>query len=251
MLGFPERPRRREPGNYIGLSAVRTSFLAQRIYHLCRLGRLAMREDALPGCIDCVSPKPPKAQVGQNAVPAHTASTCSSPFVSSPLTDISSASSGSLGSSGDPRRSQSSKRQGMKLRRQQKLSSFLSDHRFEDVSEPRLSTRCCFFQEAVYPIHVAAQLGDADIVHMLLAAAADPNQRTSRGLLAVDLASARNQDGSHCEVMELLQGQLKVVGLRDAIALMRSQTQMGNALEGSSPKSSGMMSCCHGMRWYT
>ena len=216
-----------------------------------------MLHDTLPGCIDCVGHKAPKARDSGNADALHadTASTCSSPqSVGSPLTDISSASSGSLGSLGEnrqPRSSRSSqRRQGLRLQRQQKLRNFLSDHRFVDVSEPRVSTRCCFFREAVYPIHVAAQIGDADIVHMLLAAGADPEQPTYRGLLAVDLASAKNQDGSHCEVIELLQGQLKVLGLRDAVALMRSQSKQSQESQESSHRTSNMAFCCRGMTSY-
>ena len=123
-----------------------------------------------------------------------------------------------------------------------------------DVSEPRLSTRCCLFHDAVYPIHIAAQLGDADIVHMLLAAGADPNQRTSHGVLAVDLASEKDQDGSHCEVIELLRGQLKVLGLRDAVLLMSGQSQLGSNERNehdSSERSSRITSCCRSLRWFS
>ena len=214
---------------------------------------MAMLEDTLPGCVDCVSSKPPKArQSGQaDAVHADSTSTCSSPqSVGSPLSDISTASSESTVNKHQPRTSQSSKRQGLRQLRQQKLRSFLLEHRFADVSEPRLSTRCCIFHDSIYPIHIAAQIGDADTVHMLLAAGADPNQRTSRGMLAVDLAAAKDEDGSHSEVIELLQGQLKVLGLRDAVELMRGQTQpLGQSgVNGSSPRSSRTARCCQGMR---
>ena len=215
-----------------------------------------MLEGTLPGSVGCASPKAPKAQENghADALLEDSASTCSSP-VSSPLTDISSASSGSQNQERSrSRTSQSSKRQGMRQHRQQKLQRFLSEHHFVDVSEPRLSTRCCLFHDAVYPIHIAAQIGDADIVHMLLAAGADPNQRTSRGVLAVDLASEKDQDGSHCEVIELLRGQLKVLGLREAVLLMRGQSQLGSNEcneHNSSERSFRIASCCRSLRWFS
>ena len=40
----------------------------------------------------------------------------------------------------------------------------------------------------MYPLHAAAELGDAQLVRMLLAAGADPEQRTGQGLVIECLA---------------------------------------------------------------
>eukprot|EP00438_Fugacium_kawagutii_P031283 Skav218655 [mRNA] locus=scaffold365:774645:776402:- [translate_table: standard] len=78
-------------------------------------------------------------------------------------------------------------------KRREKLLGFLESHGFTDVNEPRepASSGCFFFNfsrkkkemwrcgedETIYPIHAAAQLGDAKLVRLLLAAGADSQQR--------------------------------------------------------------------------
>ncbi|CAJ1423323.1 unnamed protein product, partial [Effrenium voratum] len=88
-------------------------------------------------------------------------------------------------------------------RQQQYLQDFLRRHRCEHVSEPQLASGCLrvAFKEELYPIHVAAQLGDAKAIRLLLAEGADPFQPTSRGRTALDIA----RQHAHPEVQELLE----------------------------------------------
>ncbi|OLQ13168.1 Caskin-2 [Symbiodinium microadriaticum] len=104
------------------------------------------------------------------------------------------------------------------------LHEFLQENRFGlDVLEPRTRPRCFLWsKELVYPIHVAAALGDAYIVRLLLKAGADLKQKTSRGRTAADIAAQEDRYGSHREVLELVRGAIKVMSLRDFMRLAES-----------------------------
>lgn len=107
------------------------------------------------------------------------------------------------------------------------LYTFLESHKFgKDVNEPRIQKSCFLFskpKEVFYPLHKAAQLGDAEIVRLLLAAGADREQRTSKGRTAEMIALEEDLLGSHKEVLMLLASQIKVMPLREAIKLMEEQ----------------------------
>lgn len=95
---------------------------------------------------------------------------------------------------------------------------FLQEHRFgSDISEPRAVPACwrLWQKELVYPIHVAAETGDADMVRLLLKKGADPKQKTSLGRTAFDIASEQDRLGSHRDVLELVRGAIRVLSLRD------------------------------------
>ncbi|CAK9040368.1 unnamed protein product [Durusdinium trenchii] len=81
---------------------------------------------------------------------------------------------------------------------------FLQRYGFSDVNKPQ---RGSWFSrsEKLYPVHVAAMLGDADMLHFLLEAGADPEQRTSKGRSALECAFDANLDGSHHCIFDLLQ----------------------------------------------
>lgn len=70
-----------------------------------------------------------------------------------------------------------------------------------------------FFADKVYPLHVAAKLGDAQAVRLLLAEGADPGKKTSSGRTALDLAIFYAQD----EARELLENPVKAVHVRDVL----------------------------------
>eukprot|EP00439_Symbiodinium_sp_Y106_P053693 s23_g7.t1 len=109
-------------------------------------------------------------------------------------------------------------------RNKEVLNEFLQEHRFDqDVLEPRASP-CCFLwsKELVYPIHVAAAVGNAEIVRLLLKAGADLAQKTSRGRTAADIAAQEDRYGSHREVLELVRGAVKFMSLRDFMLLAES-----------------------------
>ena len=73
------------------------------------------------------------------------------------------------------------------------LKAFLRAHRFSDVNEPRQAPRCLPLKkpEQLWPLHVAAQRGDAEVVRLLLKQGADPEQRTSRQRTAQEIAQAK------------------------------------------------------------
>jgi len=113
-------------------------------------------------------------------------------------------------------------RQEMKEEMNQVLNNWLRKHGFSrDVTEPRTPKGCLFWKEETFwPIHVAARLGDAEIVRLLLAAGAEPKQRTSKGRTATDLALEADFFGSHRAVFQTMELQVKTMGLREAIRQM-------------------------------
>ncbi|CAK9009808.1 unnamed protein product [Durusdinium trenchii] len=110
------------------------------------------------------------------------------------------------------------------------LNTFLRSHRFgRDVNEPRSSRALCLPfgkpKEVFYPLHQAAKLGDCEIVRLLLAAGADPQQKTSQGRTAEEIALEEDSLGSHEEVLMLLTSQIKVLPLREAVKMMQVMHQ--------------------------
>ncbi|CAE7479156.1 Huwe1 [Symbiodinium sp. CCMP2456] len=121
-----------------------------------------------------------------------------------------------------------SRRRQWRLQREKKLfqlpaCTFLESHGFSsDVCEPRVPAGCMLFRvETLYPIHVAAQKGECEVVRMLIAAGADPSQRTSRGRTAVDFA-VKSKSPHTRQVLELLRSQGRVLCLRDAVNMMQN-----------------------------
>eukprot|EP00913_Durusdinium_trenchii_P000579 g534.t2 len=104
-------------------------------------------------------------------------------------------------------------------------------------------------EESIYPIHAAAELGDIKLLRSLLAAGADPQQRlplmlhsahfqmalsetpdqlsspsayrTSQGHLPIDFALAHDLNGSHDDVIALLEEDVCITNLRDAFRVMQ------------------------------
>mmetsp|Transcript_37338 Transcript_37338/g.87603 ORF Transcript_37338/g.87603 Transcript_37338/m.87603 type:complete len:239 (-) Transcript_37338:268-984(-) len=129
----------------------------------------------------------------------------------------------------------SSRRQQSKLWQQEKLKNFLHKHRFVDACEPSTAWMHCYAMlggETLYPIHVAAREGDPEILRLLLQARADPEQKTSCGRTAEAVARDADVFGSHKEVVDMLRGGLKVLGLREALSVMIGNTKSAlNELE--------------------
>ena len=107
----------------------------------------------------------------------------------------------------------------------ERLDLFLKKHNFpKDVCEPRQSRLSCVSlgREMLYPIHVAARLGDAQMVRLLMQAGADVGQKTSKGRTAADLAREHDASGSHWDVLDLLAGKVRTMALREFVWLMQS-----------------------------
>ncbi|CAK9089993.1 Receptor-likey region [Durusdinium trenchii] len=104
-----------------------------------------------------------------------------------------------------------SKRLERKLAEQVELQRFLSDHRFEGVNSPQGPPwfdvlALCAEREEVYPIHVAASLGNAQVVKLLLRQGADKEKDTSKGRTPLEAAQQAKDPRSRTAVIHLLQG---------------------------------------------
>lgn len=82
----------------------------------------------------------------------------------------------------------------------QRLSKFLTKHRFADlnVNVPRRRNSDC-------PLHVASQAGDRDMVVLLLKRRADPRLQNFSKETPADVAAKRDRKGSHSEILVMLQ----------------------------------------------
>eukprot|EP00434_Breviolum_minutum_P008407 symbB.v1.2.007420.t1/scaffold453.1/size202423/11 len=79
-----------------------------------------------------------------------------------------------------------------------------------------MKVRGLFQTELHYPLHVAARLGDFDVVRLLLKARADMEAVDSRGLTAL-----KDDNGSHEHIITLLQyPKLHFGHVRDLIILI-------------------------------
>lgn len=70
----------------------------------------------------------------------------------------------------------------------------------DTFSTPKVPKK--ILQETFYPVHLAAHLGDAELLRLILQAGADATQRTSLGRSAKEVALQNNISGSHDEVFE-------------------------------------------------
>eukprot|EP00435_Cladocopium_sp_Y103_P006339 s1959_g2.t1 len=84
-----------------------------------------------------------------------------------------------------------------------RIESFLKEHGFPGVNQPQRRGLALWplwlrGQERIYPIHLAAQTGNHQLVLLLLAAGADPTITSSQGRSAMDFAQEASQkDISH------------------------------------------------------
>eukprot|EP00913_Durusdinium_trenchii_P001766 g1636.t1 len=76
-------------------------------------------------------------------------------------------------------------------------------------------------QETFYPVHLAALLGDATLMRLLLQHGANVQQRSSLGRSAWEMAVQKNVHGSHDEVLLLLAEPVTFCNLRAAMQLMQ------------------------------
>jgi len=94
--------------------------------------------------------------------------------------------------------------------RRLKLASFLKLNGFtQDAKAPKKVSEACglpFTSKTVYPIHIAAEQGDAATLELLIQANADPTQKTSGGKTALELAQKKSKGGSHDAVVKILGG---------------------------------------------
>mmetsp|Transcript_64635 Transcript_64635/g.151912 ORF Transcript_64635/g.151912 Transcript_64635/m.151912 type:complete len:242 (+) Transcript_64635:88-813(+) len=125
----------------------------------------------------------------------------------------------------------STRRNQIRQLSEEKLQHFLKQHQFPDVAAPQRRCLVGAFsclglgvgkaaEEVLYPVHRAAELGCPALMRLLLRAGADPQQKTSHGRTAADMARSADRFGTHREVLDTLQGGLKVLALREAVSVM-------------------------------
>jgi len=92
--------------------------------------------------------------------------------------------------------------------RRELVAAFLKQHGFgTDVCGPKQKQEACglpFLSKTIYPIHFAAELGDAAMVDMLIKEGANPAQKTSAGKTAAELAAKKAKGSSHDAVLQAL-----------------------------------------------
>jgi len=100
--------------------------------------------------------------------------------------------------------------------RKLKLASFLKLNGFtQDAKASKKVSEACglpFTSKTVYPVHVAAEQGDAATLELLIQANADPAQKTSGGKTALELAQKKSKGGSHDAVVKMLGGKASAGG---------------------------------------
>ncbi|CAJ1448030.1 unnamed protein product, partial [Effrenium voratum] len=92
--------------------------------------------------------------------------------------------------------------------RQKEVQAFLKLHGFTAVSGAKKS-----FMSSTYPLHKAAELGDAHMVDQLLKSGATATQKNSSGRTPAQVAAKKDRKGSHSAVLSVLtQTQATAVG---------------------------------------
>mmetsp|Transcript_94360 Transcript_94360/g.147469 ORF Transcript_94360/g.147469 Transcript_94360/m.147469 type:complete len:237 (-) Transcript_94360:14-724(-) len=81
-----------------------------------------------------------------------------------------------------------------------KVDAFLAEHKFSTITAKRRR-----WLNASYPLHVAVERRDAEMVALLLKAGADPSKQDSFGRTPKQLARKRNRSGSHDQVLSTLE----------------------------------------------
>ena len=118
-----------------------------------------------------------------------------------------------------PRLHQEKSRRWTSKMQQAELKQFLQAYGCSGVSRPQRKPG----KETFYPVHLAAHLGDAELLRLILQAGADATQRTSLGRSAKEVALQNNISGSHDEVLLLLAEPITVCNVRGLVHLMKRQ----------------------------
>ncbi|CAE7210750.1 YIPF1 [Symbiodinium sp. CCMP2456] len=121
------------------------------------------------------------------------------------------------------------RRQAKEKEQQRRVEEFLHANGFVALDHAKRVQDAWFLPfraRSVYPIHVAAELGDAGMVEMLIQEGADPAQRTSNGKMASQLARKRNKGGSHDAVLRVLSSKAAPCGDSAAEAYKKERERL-------------------------
>mmetsp|Transcript_46925 Transcript_46925/g.77470 ORF Transcript_46925/g.77470 Transcript_46925/m.77470 type:complete len:118 (+) Transcript_46925:186-539(+) len=114
------------------------------------------------------------------------------------------------------------------------MRDFLEGYNFADLHSPAAhgtSRRWFRCKEMVYPLHLAASLGNCEMVRILLAAGADPRQKSSQGRTAADLARQEaskmaalgsDMELTFLDVINLLENHVMVITVQQAVGVMKN-----------------------------
>jgi hypothetical protein len=86
-------------------------------------------------------------------------------------------------------------------KRKETVGKFLTQYKFKGVATPKRS-----IFSTTYPIHRAAEIGNPELVQLLIQEGADPLQKNSGGKTAVQVAQKKDKKGSHYLVVQALGG---------------------------------------------
>jgi len=101
----------------------------------------------------------------------------------------------------EEQRREAEKQSKLAAERKAQVASFLRDNGFKDATTSKRK-----LLKTTYPLHCAAELGDPQIVGMLIEAGANPRQTNSSGKTPAQVAEKRNRNGSHNDVLRALGG---------------------------------------------
>ncbi|CAL1139434.1 unnamed protein product [Cladocopium goreaui] len=104
--------------------------------------------------------------------------------------------------------------------KEMKLTEFLMENHFflDEINEPRPLAHRADEVEQLWPIHVAAQLGDRELLRTLLRAGADSTQVSSAGRTSLDIAREEDCEGSHQEVIHMLSSNVRCCSSKALLA---------------------------------
>merc|ERR1719414_541825 len=101
----------------------------------------------------------------------------------------------------EEQRREAEKQSKLAAERKAQVACFLKDNGFKDATTSKRK-----LLKTTYPLHCAAELGDPQIVGMLIEAGANPRQTNSSGKTPAQVAEKRNRNGSHNDVLRALGG---------------------------------------------
>merc|ERR1739844_531970 len=100
----------------------------------------------------------------------------------------------------EEQRRDAEKQSKLAAERKEQFTSFLRDHGFKDATTSKRK-----LLKTTYPLHCAAELGNSQIVGMLIEAGANPRQINSSGKTPAQVAEKKN-NGSHNDALRALGG---------------------------------------------